>query len=847
MLKSSFTLGLTMECRPDGSDCPDAVVVCFHCGERNPPGVRWQLVLNGVARSFCCGGCLGVAQVIHAARLDDFYSRRSPARPPRRPRIDAWDGDGAAAEAAGLIRHLQGEMREVSLLLEGIHCAACVWLNETYLQRQPGVVDVSVNFATRRARVRWDASRAKLSDLLRAVAAIGYRAYPYDPARREVLAGRESRALLLRTALALLAMMQVMMFAVPAYFSSDGVEPEYRALLEWASLTISLPVILYCATPFFAGALRDIRLGRLGMDVPVALGVGGAFVASVWATVSGSGAVYYDSVTMFVALLLVARLVELRARQRAGNAIESIARDLPDTAERVPGYPASFASETVAAAALCPGDTIRVGTGASIPADGKIIEGRSSVEEAVLTGESWPRSKVPGDTVLAGSINRESPLLVRVSAAGQATTLAALGRLVERAASERPRVARLADRVAASFVAVLLVFALATGLAWWYLDPARALAVTFAVLVVSCPCALSLATPAALAAVAGALGRRQILVVRGDALETMARVTHVVLDKTGTLTTGRLQLTEVEPLHGNERAACIAIAAALERGSEHPIAGALRAASPPAETVLAARDVVALPGSGIEGVIEGRRYRLGRPDWVAALHGRPLEAGAVAPDAIAVALGNEAGWVASLSFSDSLRPGAQALVAMLQEVGIEVSLLSGDRDEIVRNVAQTVGIADHRGNARPEEKRARIAELQRGGAIVAMVGDGVNDAPSLAQADVSLSLGSAATLTQWTADIVVLGDDLPRIAEAIIRARQAFRVIRQNLVWAFGYNLVAIPMAATGHLTPLAAALGMSVSSLLVVGNALRLLRDAETPATAAARAAVGELKVATS
>src|SRR5450631_34533 len=835
-----------MEAPASASDRLDVVDVCFHCGERNPNGARWHLLLNGVDRSFCCGGCMGVAQVIHAAGLDDFYSRRSEAREPRRPRIDAWDRYDAAAEAAGQITHSDGEMREVSLLLEGLHCAACVWLNEAYLQRQPGVVDVSVNFATRRARVRWDASQAKLSDLLRAVAAIGYRAYPYDPARREALARRESRALLVRTALALLAMMQVMMLAVPAYISSDGVEPEYRVLLDWASLMLTLPVVLYCAAPFFAGALRDIRLRRLGMDVPVALGVGGAFIASAWSTLSGGAAVYFDSVTMFVALLLVARLIELRARQRAGDAIESIARNVPDTAECMPGYPASFAAEIVAAAALRPGDCIRVGTGASIPADGKVVEGHSSVEEAVLTGESWPRSKVPGDTVLAGSINRESPLLVRVSAAGEATTLAALGRLVERAAGERPRVARLADRVAGWFVAALLLLALATGLAWWYLEPARALAVTFAVLVVSCPCALSLATPAALAAVAGTLGRRHILAVRGDALETMARVTHLILDKTGTLTTGHLQLTEVEPLDGTARATCFAIAATLEQGSEHPIARALRMAAPSAPNVLAAHDVVALPGSGVEGVIEGRRYRLGRPEWVAALHGRPLAAAAVASDAIAVALGDEAGWVASLSFSDTLRPGAQALVARLQEMGIDVSLLSGDRDETVRQIAQIVGIVDYRGNAGPEDKRARIAELQRDGAIVAMVGDGVNDAPSLAQANVSLSLGSAATLTQWTADVVVLGDDLPRIAEAIARARQAFRVIRQNLVWAFGYNLVAIPLAATGHLTPLAAALGMSVSSLLVVGNALRLLRDAQTSATAATRAAVCELKVAT-
>jgi len=779
-----------------------------------------------------------VTQAVHAAGLDDFYLRRTTVGEPLQPCAESWEGYQAAAEAAGLIVSLEGGIREVSLLLEGIHCAACVWLNETYLKRQPGVLEVSVNFATRRARVRWDSSQLKLSDLLRAVSAIGYRAYPYDPARREALARRESRALLVRTALALLAMMQVMMFAVPAYISSDGVEPEYQSLLEWSSLALTLPVVLYCATPFFAGALRGLRLGRLGMDVPVALGVGGAFFASVWATVGHGGAVYYDSVTMFVALLLVARLVELRTRQRAADAIESIARDLPDSADRLPAYPASFAGETVAAAALRAGDCIRVGTGASIPADGEVIEGRSSVEEAVLTGESCPRSKGPGDTVLAGSINRESPLLVRVRAAGEETTLAALGRLVERAASERPRIARLADQVAGWFVAALLLLALGTGLTWWHLDPARALAVTFAVLVVSCPCALSLATPAALAAVVGALGRRGILAVRSDALEAMAAVTHVVLDKTGTLTTGCLQLADVDPLHGNDRTACVAIAAALEQGSEHPVARALQTAATPVFPVLVARDVVASSGNGIEGVVEGRRYRLGRPDWVAALYGRPPETAAVASDAIAIALGDQIGRVALLSFSDTLRPGAQVLVARLQEMGIDVSLLSGDRDETVRNVAQAVGIADYCGNARPEDKRARIAELQRGGAIVAMVGDGINDAPSLAQANVSLSLGSSATLTQWTADVVVLGDDLPRIAEAITRARQAFRTIRQNLVWAFAYNVLAIPLAATGHLTPLAAALGMSVSSLLVVANALRLLRR-DRPANAPARTTI--------
>ena len=586
---------------------------------------------------------------------------------------------------------------------------------------------------------------------------------------------------------------------------------------------LTLPVLLYCATPFFAGAWRGLRLLQLGMDLPVAIGIGGAFIASAWSTLGGGGAVYYDSVTMFVALLLVARLAELRARRRAGDAIEAIAHDVPQAAERLLATDATR-TERVAAHRLEPGDRIRVAAGAPVAADGTVIEGRSHVEEAMLTGESWPRAKAVGDRVFAGSINRESPLLVRVDATGEATAVAALARMVEDAANARPRIAQLADRAARTFVAALLVIAAVTGLAWWHVEPARALMVTLAVLVVSCPCALSLATPAALAAAAGASGRRHIFAVRSDAWEALARVTHVVFDKTGTLTKGRLQLCAVEPLAHHHPARCIAFATALEDGSAHPIAQALQRAVAPA---VIAHDIVALPGNGIEGIVEGRRRRFGRPEWVAALHGKPVPAcaGSVAADAITVALGDESGWLAWFTFADALRPGARELVATLRTMGIAVSLLSGDRTETVRHVAETVGIAKYRGDAQPADKVAEIASLQRDGAIVAMVGDGINDAPGLARADVSVSFASAATLTQWTADLVVADEDPLRVTEAIARARRTLRVIRQNLVWAFGYNLVAIPLAATGHLTPLAAALGMSLSSLLVVANAMRLAR----------------------
>ena len=829
----------TADCRSDTDDAR----ICFHCGETNSPSSPWRTIIDGRERLFCCAGCLAVAQTIQAAGLARFYRRREAAevRGLAEPESDhelALIAD--SAEAGGLVGHLAGDTREISLLLEGIHCGACVWLIESYLARRPGVLQVAVNLATQRARIRWDSRCATLAGLLGAVSAIGYRAHPYDPVRRETQARREWQALLARSAIAVLAMMQVMMLALPTYTSRDGVDPEYRALLDWASLALTLPVMLYCATPFFFGAWRSVRVRRLGMDVPVAIGIGAAFAASAWSTLGGGGPAYYDSVTMFVALLLVARLFELRVRRRAGDAIEAIAHDLPQTAERLLDPRDGTRSETVAAHRLKAGDLIRVAAGASIAADGTIVEGRSSVEEAMLTGESRPRAKTAGDRVLAASINRESPLVVRVDAAGEATTIAALVRMIETAATARPRVAQIADRVASRFVAVLLAIAAVTGLAWWYIEPARALMVTVAVLVVSCPCALSLATPAALAAAASAAGRRRTFAVRSDAWEALARVTHVVLDKTGTLTEGRLSLSGVDPLARSHPARCIAIASALEVGCTHPIAQALQCAGAPAAI---AHDVVAVPGNGVEGVVAGNRYRFGRPEWARELHGcTPTGLGrVVAPDAIAVALGDERECVAMFTFSDAIRPGARELVARLATLGISTSLLSGDRNETVEHVARALGIATYRGNAKPADKLAEIASLQRNGAVVAMVGDGINDAPGLARADVSLSFGSASALTQWTADVIVADDDPTRIAESIASARRTLRVIRQNLGWAFGYNAIAIPLAATGHLTPLAAALGMSVSSLLVVANALRLARVPPRERASAAKVAACE------
>jgi Cu2+-exporting ATPase len=687
--------------------------------------------------------------------------------------------------------------------------------------------------------VRFDPATLSLAGVLRAVAAIGYRAFPYDPARREALAVRERRDLITRMAVALLAMLQVMMFAIPVYLDPADVSFEQRRLLAWAGFVMTLPVIGYAARPIFAGAWRDVTHGRLGMDIPVAFGLLAAFAGSVWSTFVTAGPVYYDSITMLVAFLLVARFVDLAARQRAGAAIESAARELPATAERLTGWPAAQSFEVVPAADLAPGDLALVRPGSTIPADGTVVSGTSALSEAVWNGESRPRTVATGDTVLAGAMNREGMLVLRIDAAGPATRLASIVRLTERAAMHRPVIAHVAQRVAAGFVGVLLLITAATAWYWSQVDPARTLAIVFAVLAVSCPCALALGAPAALAAAVGRMAREHIVLARSDALETLARVTHVVLDKTGTLTQGTLALRRTIVFGEMPADRALALAAAIGAHSEHPAARALRTPADAGGALPPVQAVHNHPGSGVEAVVDGRRTRLGRASFVAELAGSAAAfatfGAQCAESSTLVALGDERGWLAGFELTDTLRAGSGALVAQLARLGVTPVLLSGDRASSVAALARTLRIADARGDLAPEDKRAAIAALQATGAVVAMVGDGINDAPALAQAQVSLTLGSAVPLAQWTADVVVLGDEVERVATALRCARRTISVIRQNFAWAILYNAMAIPAAAFGFITPQAAAVGMSLSSLIVVGNAARLARGERRDAAFAA------------
>ncbi len=793
---------------------------CFHCGLPVPPGSDYAVEIDGEARSMCCHGCQAVAQAIVDGGLVDFYRYRTEKSPQARDLVPDQLRELALYDRDDLqqsfVRQQPGERREAALILEGIVCAACVWLNERHVKSLPGVIDFSVNYSTHRARVTWDNTRIRLSEILEAIAAIGYHAHPFDPGRQEQLYKQERTRALRRLAVAGLGMMQVMMLAVALYAGeAEGMDAGLRQFLRWVSLLLTVPVIVYSARPFFASAWRDLKRRRPGMDVPVTLAISGAFLASAWHTVTGRGEIYFDSVTMFTFFLLAGRFLEMGARHRAGQAAEELVKLLPATAARL----GPDGEQRVPVADLKAGDRVLVRPGESVPADGRVVEGRSSVDESLLTGESRPCLRQPGDLLVGGTVNNESPLVMEIEKVGEETVLSAIVRLLDRAQSEKPSVARIADRVAGWFVAGLLLLAAGVALWWWQHDPAHAFAITLSVLVVTCPCALSLATPAAVTAATGALTRLGVLTTRGHALETLARATHMIFDKTGTLTEGRLTLTGVEVLGALDRERCLQLAAALEQASEHPIAAALRRE---AGEVVAVEGLEATPGDGIEACIDGRRYRIGTAAFVAGLWGDTAD-GTGLPGG--VVLGDEQGLLAHFRFSDPLRGQAREAISSLRELGLEIELLSGDEEEAVREVADRLDIEHARARCRPEDKLARIRELQSAGAVVAMVGDGVNDAPVLAAAQVSIAMGGGTQLAHASADMVLLSEQLAHLADAVRTSRRTLAVIRQNLGWALGYNLLAVPLAASGQIAPWMAAIGMSASSLVVVLNALRLRR----------------------
>lgn len=760
----------------------------------------------GAERAFCCAGCEAVARAIAGAGFERYYAARSSAgaRPVVLPPPALYDDPAAQREfvaAAG------ENVREATLILDRIRCAACLWLNEQTLRRVPGVLRADVNYATQRAQIAWNPQRTRLSTIIEAIRAVGYDATPFDPRRSDALARRERRRALWRLFVAGFGAMQVMMYAWPAYVDAGmgTLGADTAALLRWASLVITTPVLLFSCGPFFRGAWQDAKRRRLSLDTPIALGLAAGYAASAWATFTGSGEVYFDSIAMLAFLLLAARTAELLARHKAGRELDRLARWMPSFALRLRGG----TGERVPAHALVAGDRVRVAAGERIPADGVLEEGASSADESLLTGEARPVAKRAGASLVGGSVNLEQPITLRVTRAGADTQAAAIGRLVERAAATRPALVESADRLAQHLTTLVIATA---GLAWALSGNVW---IAVAVLVATCPCALALASPIVLTRAGAQLLARGAPLTRSRALEALERASDVVLDKTGTLTVGRPVLARAVLLADMDEAHCRALAGALEASSTHPLARAFGATGP-APTLGGLRNEA---GQGVEARVDGRRVRIGARRFCEQIAGAAPEA----RDA-QVFLAEEGRWLAAFTLEDALRPEAADVVRGLAARGLSVHLVSGDDPAIVGALAGRLGIARWQGGATPQDKLEYVTRLQRDGRVVAMVGDGLNDAPVLARADVSVAMGAGADAAQLQADVVLTADRLGALEELIAISRRALRLVRQNLGWALAYNAVALPAAALGGIGPWEAAIGMSASSFIVVLNALRPL-----------------------
>ncbi len=800
-------------------DDVNAPTPCFHCALPVPAPGRFTAVVLGQTREFCCPGCQAVAQTIVQGGLGSYYNHRSEAsiNPQTLP---AQLADEQALYdrpdvQAPFVRH-DNDLAETTLLIEGISCAACGWLIERHLRTWPAVADARLNLSNHRLSLRWADTDLPLSHVLKELRNIGYAAHPYHADRATEQLARENRRSLRQLGVAGLLWFQAMMATMATWpeFNID-LSPEMHIILRWVAMFLTTPIVFYSCAPFFKGALRDIRARHLTMDVSVSLAIGMAYLAGIWTAITGAGELYFDAVGMFALFLLAGRYLERRARERTAAATAQLVKLLPASCLRLneDGH-----SERILLSELRLNDRVLVHPGAVLPADGRIIAGHSSVDEALLTGEYLPQPRAPGDAVTAGTLNVDSALTVQVLALGHDTRLSAIVRLLERAQSEKPPLAQIADRAAQWFLIISLVCAAGIGMVWWQLEPARAFWIVLAMLVATCPCALSLATPTALTTATGTLHKLGLLLTRGHVLEGLNQIDTVIFDKTGTLTEGRLTLRAIRSLGALSSDYCLCLAAALENHSQHPIARAF------GSTPLTAEAVMSTSGLGLEGYVDRRHLRIGQPAFVCALSGSPVP---LMPDEPGqwLLLGDDRQALAWLVLDDRLRDDAAALIQACKQRGWKTLLLSGDSSPMVASVGAQLKIDDVRGSLRPADKLHILQQLRAQGHRVLMLGDGVNDVPVLAAADISVAMGSATDLAKTSADAVLLSNRLQTLVEAFTLARRTRRVIIENLLWAGLYNGLMLPFAALGWLTPLWAAAGMSISSLIVVLNALRLAR----------------------
>ncbi len=825
-----------------GSGAGASAPRCFHCGLPAPDAVRVEADVAGGRRAFCCGGCKAVCEAIHAAGLEGFY-RRTPegeilGPPPEPPRqLAMYDLDEVQQDYCGNL----GEHREINLLVEGIHCAACVWLIEQGLAAMPGVEEARVNLTGRRLRLRWDNGRLALSKVLRRLSDLGYAAMPFDPDAAEGSLQRANRVLLYRMAFAGFAMMNLLWVSIALYAGAD--QGEHRGFFHWIGFAIATPTLIYSGWPFYRGAWSGLRRGHLSMDLPIAIGASITYLYSLYVTVGGQGHVYWDTVVNFLFVILVGRYLEAISKRRAVAATQRLLDLQPKVATLIRDGEESL----VPIRAVRLDDLVLVRPGEVIPVDGRVVDGESSVDEAMLTGESVPVTRSVDDRVAAGTMNGAGVLRLRVTGLLRDTALGRIIDLVESAQASKAPIQSLADRIVPWFVAATLGLALTTFGLWIGEDVEKALMAATAVLIITCPCAFGLATPMAIAVASGRGAADGVLVKSGAVLERLASIDHIVFDKTGTLTEGRPAVTDVMTADGAWGADAgaealtagqgelLRLAAALEQVSEHPMARAVTTLAEAAELGyrrLTPTDVVVQPGQGIRGRVDGRMVAIGSRAWLGTAGidaDSRLDGGVMVDGGTLLHCAIDGVERLRLRVEDRLRSDAAEVIGRLTGQGVRVTLLTGDRRAAAERVAErlsnggsSAGI-DVIAEVLPAEKERVIAELQRGGDQVAMVGDGINDAPALVRADVGIAMGSGTDVSIASADIVLLGEELARVEQAIGLARQTVSAIRQNIGVSITYNLVMVPLAMAALVTPLIAAVSMPLSSLAVIGNSARI------------------------
>ncbi|SMY15509.1 putative copper-transporting ATPase PacS [Photobacterium aquimaris] len=792
---------------------------CYHCDESITSGSQFQLEILGEPRNLCCAGCEAVAKIIVENDLTDYYrhrtktAKKSDIVPLSLQGLELYDHQDIQDD---FVNENEQYYKEISLSVDSVSCAACAWLIEKQLKKHTGVITIEVNITTQRALLVWDDSCIKLSHLLIAIHQLGYKAAPFELDKQEQHYQHTLRHYLYKLGVAGIATMQVMMFAVALYFDVfDEPDNSFGHYLRWVSLLVATPVLLYSALPFYRNAWRNIKTLTLGMDVPVSIALLFAYGASLYATITKQGEVYFESISMFTFFLLLGRFLEMRARRHAATMSANLLKLIPAMATLVSG-------KRVAAKTLKISDVVTVFPGEYLPADGIIVQGSTTIDESMLTGESVAVKRTINDTVFAGTINGDSNINLKVIHNRKDALISKIVRLQDHALYSKPKIALVADNVARYFVGAILVIAISTWFYWNVYQPQDALWITLAVLVATCPCALSLATPTAITCSTSMLGKRGLLVRRGHVLETLCKVNHVILDKTGTLTKGNVELVATQNFSKYSMADLLLYAAELERYSNHPIATMFR----PYQSQKVLFDKVEnIIGQGLIGTIDQQHWRIGKYEFVT--HGQsPISHSmhSINIEDYSIWLSCNKNIIAAFKIEDPLRDDSQQLVNAFKQQGMKVTMLTGDCSINAKRVAQQLNIKHFHVNMTPENKLDYLQKISSND-VSLMIGDGVNDAPILAGAHLSIALSSGTDIAKSSADIVLLGDQLQPILTARQLALRTQNIIHQNLVWALSYNLIILPLAVAGLVAPYIAVIGMSTSSIIVVSNSLRLLR----------------------